>query len=245
MSNKSHNVNNKDLIELKKMRQGLISPPKNDDAPKQKLKGFPAFANFLRYHVWHIVVIACAFVFVVSLGKKILTEKTPDCLVVINTGAMNLSEVSNEYAKVLTEYCPDSNGDGKTLVEVLDCSYDENGSNKEEIAARATKFKLQFNVNHAQLFILSYDNMVKLEKEIDGGLWVADLNLSEYDGKAVKLNGTKFDEILKENDDIGYTEDVSLCMRKSGKHIANSKNGKPAIKAAKEILFELDKLSQK
>ncbi len=242
---KSHNVNNKDLIELKKMRQGLISPPKNDDVPKQKLKGFPAFANFLRYHVWHIVVIACAFVFVVSLGKKILTEKTPDCLVVINTGAMNLTEVSKEYSEFLAQYCPDSNDDGKTLVEVLDCSYDENGTNYEEVGARATKFKLQFNINYAQLFILSYDNMVKLDKETDGGLWVDTLNLSEYNGKAVKLNGTKFDEILKANDGIGYTEDVYLCMRKSGEKIANSKSGKAAIKAAKEMLIKIDKLAQK
>lgn len=244
-SNK-HNVHNDDLIELKKIKQGLIDTPDTaGQAEKKKLTGWPAVANFLRYNG---VYIAVGIAVVTMLGFYIfslVTKVTPDCLIVANTGAASLQEVAGEYSDMFTQLCPDSNQDDVALASVIDCSYDPEMTNAQELGARIMKFQAQFSIEYAQLFILNYDTMVKLENESDGDLWVDDLDLMEYNGKAVKLNGTEFEEIYKQSVGFGFTEDVYLCMRKSGDTIANSKKGKAAITAARQIITEVNKQAQK
>ena len=241
----THNVHNDDLIELKKIKQGLADVPAGTThAQKEKLTGWPAVVNFLRYNGLPILA---GLLVVFLLGYYIVTlvqKKTPDCLIVANTGAASLQEVAQAYSEAFTAYCPDSNGDGTAMASVIDCSYDEDTTNAQELSARILKFQAQFSIEYAQLFILNYDTMVKLENESDGDLWVDDLQLKEYNGKAVKLNGTEFEEIYKQTIGIGFTEDVYLCMRKTGDAIANSKNGKASIAAARQILTEINQQSQ-
>lgn len=248
MNNKNgqtHNVHNDDLIELKKIKQGLVDAPTAvQHTEKVKLTGWPAVANFLRYNGLPILI---GILIIAAIGYYIfdrIQQKTPDCLIVANTGALSLQGVAENYAEIFTAHCPDSNDDGVALASVIDCSYDESTTNAQELSARILKFQAQFSIEYAQLFILNYDNMVNLENESDGDLWVDDLQLKEYNGKAVKLNGTEFEEIYKQETGFGFPEDIYLCMRKTGDAIAESKSGKASIKAARQILTELNEQSQ-
>lgn len=240
MSKKIHNVHNDDLIELKKMKQGLIDVSEIPKTPKQKLTGWPAFTNYLRYHIWHIISVVVIVAMLSSYLYVRVTTKTPDCLIVTNTGMLSLNSVTEEYSKEFSKLCTDTNGDGVPLIDLVDCSYSDEMTNAEEINALILKFQAQFNINYAQLFILNYETMVKLDEETEGGLWIKDLNLKDYDGKAVKLNGTKFEEIIKSKNKVGFAEDVYICMRRSGDKISGSKQGKAAIKAARQVLTELN-----
>ena len=240
MSKNIHNVNNDDLIEIKKMKQGLIDVIEIPKTPKQKLTGWPAFTNYLRYHIWHIVSVVVVIALLSSYLYTRVTTKTPDCLIVANTGMLSLNSATKEYSKEFSKLCSDTNGDGVSLIELVDCSYSDEMTDAEEINALVLKFQAQFNVNYAQLFILNYKTMVKLDEETEGGLWIKDLNLKDYNGKAIKLNDTKFEEIIKSKNGVGFAEDVYICMRRSGDKISGSKRGKAAIKAAREVLKELN-----
>lgn len=241
-----HNVHNDDLIEIKKIRQGLEDAPVTA-APTEKVKltGWPAVANFLHYNGIPILIGILIVIGVVYFIVDRINYKTPDCLIVANTGALSLQGVVEDYAKIIAEYCPDSNNDGKAYPSVIDCSYDEKLADTQELSARVMKFQVQFSVDYAQLFILNYDNMIKLENEVNGELWVDDLGLMEYNGKAVKLNGTVFEEIYKEKTGSGFPYDVYLCMRKSNESITKSKKGKAAIIAARQIITEINEQVKK
>lgn len=240
MSNKSHNVHNDDLIELKKMRQGLIDTPTISNEPKPKLTGWPAFANFIQYNKFYILAGLAIILAITLFVRSCITKIEPDCLVVANIGSYGLDTVTESYSQIFSEICSDTNGDGTPLVSVVDCSYNEETTDAQKLTTNIMKFQTQFSINYAQLFILNYDNMVKLENISDGDLWVDDLDLKEYNGKAIKLNGTKFEQIYREKTGVGFNEDLYLCMRKSNKKITKSKDGKSAIKAAREIMTNLN-----
>ncbi|MBQ7288364.1 MAG: hypothetical protein IJW78_01425 [Clostridia bacterium] len=245
MNKQSHNVRNRDLIELKKMKQGLVETTTDKQPESKKLTGWPAVVNFLRYNGICILVAIIILAISIHLIYSRITMKKPDCMVVVNTGAITLQETANDYAKIFTELCPDANGDGAALASVIDCSYDEDATDAQALSAHFMKFQSQFSVEYAQLFILNYDTMARLDNETDGGLWVDDLQLKEYNGKAIKLNGTEFETLYKkQTGGIGFTEDIYLCMRKTGGAIAESKRGKAAATAARQILTELNNQTQ-
>lgn len=240
MNKQPHNVHNDDLIELKKIKQGLIDAPAAQPKPNPKLTGWPAITNFLRYNSVYLVVGVIIIAFAAAYIHSLIVNKKPDCLIIANTGAYTVQNVADDYTVLFSKYCPDSNGDGVALASVLDCSYDKKDTNVQELSARITKFQAQFSIDYVQLFILNYDTMVELENESNGDLWVDDLQLKEYNGKAIKLNGTEFEEIYKQKYGMGFTQDIYLCMRKTGSSLSKSKRGKASIEAARQILTELN-----
>ena len=144
------------LIKLKKMKQGLIETPSETGGQKTKLTGWPAVANFFRYNYWYFIVGAFVIIFITSYVFQMVTRKEEDCLIIVNTGSINLSSVSQKYSEQFSQICPDTNKDGVPLAKVMDCSYDPNSKNAQEVSAKLLKFQAQFSINTTQLFILNY-----------------------------------------------------------------------------------------
>lgn len=239
MANKSHNVRDEELIELLKAKQGLTEVETIKKSEKIELHGAAKVRNYLYYAAPTIAVIAIICIIAFSIGKSIITSKRPDVTVVINTGSCAMDTITDQISREFEKYCIDSNGDKTVLVETAECSFDVNSKNYTETEAKSTKFQIQFSRDNAQLFILTYDYLDEFEKSEDGGFWVDDLGLPDYGGKAIKLNGTVFEEIYRQNYSCGFPEDFYLCMRKVSDKQASSKQGKPALEAGKNILIKL------
>ncbi len=238
--NRSHNVSNADIVEVKKMRQGLEAAPEAP-APAPKLTGKAAFANFIRYYGVYILIGIAAAAFIVYLVYTVVNNKKPDCLVVVNTGPQSLQAVTGEYSEIFEGMTTDTNGDGRTLIEVMDCSYDTETGNPEINTAMAVKYQAQFGIEYAQLFILSEETLKNMDEQLEGNFLVDDLGLSEYNGKAVKLNGTRYEEIYRKSAGTGFEGNVYLCMRRVSADTAKTKRGKAADRAARDIIASVNK----
>lgn len=187
----------RELIELKRQKQQFESNPeeyKNKGGTaeivltkKQKLSNFWYYG---RNTVIALVIIAV----LIAVCVVQCTGRTEyDCTVVLYMKRTALPEMIENVATVMEKYCPDYNGDGEVNVLVVDCAIPDEERMLENGLAGSTRLMGQFASEKAIIYIADKEALLELD-QIGGGVFVDNsLSLPEFDGKALKLNGTVFD----------------------------------------------------
>jgi len=162
--------------------------------------------NIWYHYKWFIVAgLIGAFVLAVVVSQCVSRPKYDMSVVVCFTDSV----VSNEQFEVIKEdlekYAEDYNGDGEININFMNCTFDE--SKQDANYVMSMRQKLQFSVmgeSSAILYItddksFEYINGVMKEK----GDFFLNENLSDYDGKALKINNLpSFSQLKSGSDDM-------------------------------------------
>lgn len=224
------------MLELQKARlendnSALQSPPPKPLTRWEKVK------NFFYYYKYRMLTIALIVAMLTIMVYQIANKPKYDCNVVLFLNETVTSDVSEQFAAELQKYCPDANGDGKVLVQVLNCSVsDEDSMNIEFMNAQVQKFAAQFNIAENQLFILGGDVLEVFNQQYedeDGNqvtatdsYWDNTLNLPAQNGTALDLSGSPLDDIFRDKYGV-HVPDGMFLLRRNMAHV-NTENEKTA-----------------
>ncbi len=180
-----------ELIELKKMRQGLTEPEKIEIAGEGVVQG-SKWKNFWYYNWVKIVAILVIATVTTLCVVQCSKNKHPDLTIVLHCNANiptnSVLLIQNEFQK----YCEDYNGDGEVYVRVANCSYSADDAQTEEGNARATQLMAQFSNEEAIMYIVDEDYYQKLKDVVSNDFIDTSLNLPDKDGLAYEVTNTDF-----------------------------------------------------
>lgn len=150
---------------------------------KNKLK------NFWYYYKWHtIIALLCAFTIAVSVAQCALKTKYDYSLVLVLNDRAVTDKQASLLADGLKSFGEDVNGDGKINVFIMNCSYDENSADKNNVLA--IKQKLQMSAMGSAECILYITDDASFEfcdsVKKDGGFFI-NKHLPDKNGKALNI----------------------------------------------------------
>ncbi len=203
------------VVELNKMRQGLVDVPERvvvDATPKTKKE---KWEHFWYYNKWYVIVAAILALFTALCISQCSNRTKYDYTAMLFCD-YELSDIQTEdIADSLARFGEDVNGDGKVLVDVINCSYDKN----TDYSARTSKTsKIQANLTNQEVLLYITDDHAF--DYYTGTLFedfFVNLNLPAKDGTAIILND-KFYQWGA--DDIGLPD--SLTLQISRRAVANT-----------------------
>lgn len=159
-----------EFIKLKKMQSGEIEPEKKPSevavlpsTPKEKLKNF-----WYHYKIHTFIVLFLCFVLVIGVTHCARREEY-DAKIVLYTNNYYHDAHMDTLAEYMTQYFTDINGDGKVLVQVINCSYSTQGTyDSEYTQSLSTKLNSVLSGDTAvQLFIVDEKNFRHLNTVFD------------------------------------------------------------------------------
>lgn len=242
-----------ELIELKKMRQGLTEP-ETVAATSSEVTAVSKWKNFWYYNGTFVIIIAVIAAVIAFTVSQCAQTKHPDLTVVlycnaeIPTNSVLLME--EEFAK----HCEDYNGDGTVYVRVANCSLTEGGVHTEQGNAKATQLWAQFSNEEAIMYIVDDEYYHKLENIVENGFIDTSLGLPDKNGSAYKISNTDLMYVFGANDEL-FTEVPSYLSKdyyifcratENGTIISEKENvGSFAERAHKTLNSIMEKFPQK
>lgn len=239
-----------ELLELKKKKQEFENniDEFQPQGPQEKteLKGAAKFKNFMHYAKGAIVftLIVCV---ILGIGIVQCAGRTQyDCTVVLYMKQRLSTEIIENVATVLEQYCPDTNGDGEVNVLVMDCAIPDDARMSEWGQSKATRLSSEFANEESIIYIVDKAAFDELSALDDGNFISSSLKLPLFDGKAFQLNGTIFDsafdvveESANEKNEYNYSENFEYYIVRrsvSGTLIEKKKNVKKYSEQADKII---------
>ncbi|MCQ2441472.1 MAG: hypothetical protein MJ076_06255 [Clostridia bacterium] len=220
----------KQFLELKKMQNGeMESGPKPSEVaivpktPKEKLQ------NIWFHDKWYIIGFLALAIAVSVMVAQCANRKNYDLKVVIYTqnAIANNTETMEEYFSSL---CDDINGDGQSLVQVINCSYSENSNNTQQMYTVSTKLQSIIATDADALLFIVDENSYKYFNNISEDFFADEpipLNQDFYK----KCDTDKIFK-LPENLLIG-------CRKVTNTTISKNKMSKEYFKASQKILEKI------
>lgn len=148
--------------------------------------GKKKLSDFWYYYKIPFIIAVLLIALIAVMLSQCAGRENPDYQVVLYMKKSIPEEITDVMANELSKFGDDLNDDGKVLVEIVNCSYEEGGSTNLKMAQTA-KLQAQLSLPDSLLFICdqycySYlDNLNAFE--------TTDI-LPDYDGRALRLNGT-------------------------------------------------------
>lgn len=220
----------KEFLELKKMQSGKIpAPPKPSEeaiVPKtfgDKLKNF-----WFHYKTPVILIVFLCVVLVIGISQCV-SRTDYDVKVLLYTENYYTESQINVFQDYIKQYAPDINGNGKTEVQIINCSYSTSGTyDYEYVSALAAKMQATVaSDGSVQLFIVDEAKKTQLD------------NISEkfesFFTDETKVDGSLYS--LAENAGEKLPENLIIGKRvTAGTSVENYKNIEKFIETANDIL---------
>ena len=222
-----------ELLELKKIQSGEITIENTHKLEDAMPKTFWGKVKNYAYHYKFLIIVAVILIGLVSFGVyDYVTKVRPDIEVVFYTYNRVLDAQTESLAGIITEHCPDLNGDDTVKVMPINCSIEKGVETTQTEYYTATRFQtLMAGDPLAILFVVdkkSYEYMMGLS---DGEPII--------EGEPLVLNQEIYQKV-KEESEFDLPEGLMLCYRKvGGTLIGKDKEGEAAYKAAKVILEKM------
>lgn len=212
-------------VQLLRAKQGISEQPDEKQADEQqaelvKYTFKQKLSNFVYHHKIGIIAAVIIIPIAAFLTYDLLSNVQPDITVMVVTQDPVLEATTEKLAEILTPYCEDYNGDGKTVVSVLYApTFTDETSDAEMYAGQATQARViaEFQSDNVVMMI-SNDAAIK-HLGIEEGIFEDMTAMYPDDENATEVGynllGTKLYEQL------GYTEKpeglyMSLRIPKSG-----------------------------
>lgn len=227
----------KQLVELNKMRQGYTPAPEHvtvDSSPKTKQE---KWEHFWYYNKWYVIVTLFLAAFTALCVSQCAGRTKYDYTVMLFCDSQ-LSDIQTEaIGDSLALYGEDVTGDGKVLVDVINCSYDKN----TDYNTRTTKSsKIQANLtNESVLLYITDDHAFDYYTGTLFEDFFVDLKLPDKDGKAMILNDKFYQSGAK---DIGLPDDLVLQISRratKGTTIENHSGVQEKVENADKLLYNI------
>ncbi len=221
----------KDFLELKKIQNGeMDTGPKPSEVAIVPKTAKEKLQNIWFHDKWYIIGFLVLAIVISVMVVQCANRKNYDLKVVIYT-QNQVSDNTDAMEEYFSSLCDDINGDGQSLVQVINCSYSENPNNTQQKYTVSTKLQSIIVTDaDALLFIVdenSYEYFNNISKDF-------------FDGQPQKLN-EDFYKKCDNNEIFKLPDNLLICCRKVSNNttISKDKNAKKFLKASQKILDKI------
>lgn len=176
---------------------------------KEKMTLRQRLQNFWYYYKVHtmigLLVAALLAVFAAQCGSRV----TPDYTVVLYMRKELSEPMTDAMAAELQRFGADRNGDGRIVVEIVNCSYDA-GARNEVVMGSIGKMQGQLSLPDAPLMITDKHTFADLDEQ---GVFAVRDDLPDLGGKALQLKGTPLYEAVNSVKPNYLVNDLYLSIR--------------------------------
>ncbi|MCI8360438.1 MAG: hypothetical protein HFE86_03765 [Clostridiales bacterium] len=165
--------------------------------------------NFWYYYKVHtiigLLIAALLAVLIAQCGSRV----SPDYTVVLYMRKELSEPMTNAMAAELQKFGIDRNGDGKVVVEIVNCSFDT-GARNEVVMGSIGKMQGQLSLPDAPLMITDKHTFADLNEQ---GVFAARGDLPDQEGKALQLKDTPLYEAVNSVKPNYLVNDLYLSIR--------------------------------
>ncbi len=217
----------KNFLELKKMQSGeMDAGPKPSEVaivpktPKEKLQ------NIWFHEKWYIIGLLVIAVILSILVAQCASRKNYDLKVIIYT-QNTVGTNTDTMEKYFSSFCDDINGDGQSLVQIINCSYSENSDDVQQKYTVSAKLQTIISTDSDALLFIIDENTYK---------YFNDISKDFFDGEPKKLSRDFYNKC--DNDEFFKLPDnLMICCRKvtDNTDVSKNKDTKNFFEASKKI----------
>lgn len=221
-----------EFLELKKMQHGeMEAPPKPSEVAVVPKTRKEKWDNFLFHYKWHMIVSIVLISILAVTITQCATKKRYDLEVVLFSRHLIMEEQADKIEKYLSGYAEDINGDGEINVNVINCSFEQNGGSVEHRNTMMTKLQALISGDeNAILFITDEDAAKYLEETITKDF---------FEGETVEF-GQEFYDAIKMEELTKQQEGLRISCRRVEDTVIEKKKGvKKQYEAAQKLLAVL------
>lgn len=201
----------RELVEFKKAKENGTLEIKSAEKllPKTKKE---KFFNFLYQYKAALIIVPISVLGVILIISSIVNAPKYDYEILVHGTVQAADEDVDKIKEYILSVAEDTNGDGEVQVLVTNTSYNS-ADGPGAGHGKNQKFNIEVMSNRAKIFIVNkeiFDSYDQLEES----LWCDRFALSEFDGKAEKIENTNFGKLEKTEDEyyvcyrIGENYDV-------------------------------------
>ena len=222
----------KEFLELKKLESGEIKPepkPSEIDSEPKTFKG--KLSNIWYHFKWAIISVALAAVVISVCIAQCASRTDYDMkIVVYSESAYIPDELNNLMAEYIEKICPDINGNGKTDIQVINCSYSDKSTDAQNQILAKTKLQTSLAAEDSAFIYITDEKGLDYLNQIAEGV---------FHGESVKLDGDFYDYCNK-NDLMKLPDGLYIsCREIEGAAIGKSKNAKKIFDASQEVMGKI------
>lgn len=164
-------------------------------------------SNFWYYYKVHTVVAVITVLILAILVSQCAAKESYDYAVVLSMATVVEEPAAELMGEELARFGEDLNGDGKVMVEVINCTY---GSNDTVRINQLGKLQARLALPETVIFLLDEASFSDLD---DMGLFGTADGFDAKAGKALSLKGTPMDMLVQNRYGNVLPSDWYLCMR--------------------------------
>lgn len=209
----------RELLKIKQSRQEMLNTeneePSSEKKPAfEKPHGAAAVKNFFYYHKVTIIIAAAVLALAAYLIIQTVNRPEYDIRALLITADYNSGIYGTEEtaSAALNKFCPDLNGDGKNLAEVVGIDLAADEGSASYYLAETSKFSMEIQTLHTRLIItdegfvpfVSDENGFQADYFVDFSEDFPELEL--FMGRGIRIKDTK---LAAE----GITENAVLFLR--------------------------------
>ncbi len=222
-----------EFLNLKKMQHGEMSaPPKPSEmailpkTPKEKA------ANFWFQYKWHVIATVLITAVLAIMIVQCATKPKYDMEVVYFSYHTVMDEQLAPVKQYLAQYAKDLNGDGKTAIQIINCSYDKNSANTQYAYSIMTKLQAMIaGDENALLFITDPDSYAYFGQLSEEGI---------FEGEPVVFGPRFYEAVHQENwGDLPEGLQIS-CRRVTDTTLEKKKNVAKIFHASQDLIAALE-----
>ena len=176
---------------------------------KEKSSFGKKLRNFWYYYKVHTIIGLLVAALIALLAVQCSHRESPDYTVILYMRKELSQQMTDAMATELEAFGEDRNGDGKVLVEIINCSYDANGS-KELALGSMGKMQAQLALPDAPLVITDKYTFADLDEQ---GVFATRDDLPDQEGKALSLKGTPLYEAVNSVKTNYLVNDLYISIR--------------------------------
>ena len=221
-----------EFLELKKMQHGeMEAPPKPSEVAVVPKTRKEKWENFLFHYKWHLIVTAVLIAILAVTVTQCATKKKYDLEVVLFSRHLIMDEQSEKIAEYLSKYAEDINGDGEINVNVINCSFEQNGGSVQHRNTMMTKLQALITGDESAILFITDEDAAKYMEE----------TIAEdfFEGEMIQF-GQEFYDAIEIKEIEKQPEGLQIaCRRVEDTVIAKKKGVKKQYEAARELLAVL------
>jgi hypothetical protein len=226
----------KELLELKKMQQGVISTEnlKKDEKLAPKTFG-QKFAHFMNYHKFKVLAAVLALSVLVFIIYSTVTAPRYDGKVTVYCYEYFSEEDLTYIEEWITPYYPDVNENGENLLLVTDCSFSLDTDQKSYVDNMMLKIQsILSGQKDAMLFILDDKSIEYLNGISDDFILFTKENI-------VEIPESFYEKLPEGRYTFPNNKKRYVCLRTIGGTSLEGEKAKENYKAAKQVIEKLKK----
>lgn len=222
----------KEFLELKKMESGEIKPepkPSEIDSEPKTFKG--KLSNIWYHFKWAIISVALAAVVISVCIAQCASRTDYDMKIVVYSESTYIpDELNNLMAEYIEKICPDINGNGKTDIQVINCSYSDKSTDAQKQVLSKTKLQTSLAAEDSAFIYITDKKGLDYLNQIAEGV---------FHGESVELDKDFYDYCNK-NDLMKLPDGLYIsCREIEGAAIGKTKNAKKIFDASQEVMEKI------